>query len=384
LNDVVHLDQRLTREISKLKGNSRYRSLSPSFGIDFTSNDYLGLAHSEALRIRVTEYLSKDIPLSSSGSRLLRGNHPEHELLERRFAEFLSCEVTLFFNSGYDANFALLTTLPTRHDTILLDSLVHASLKEGAHASVAEKRTFEHNSLASLRQVADNMRTSGDTFVVIESIYSMDGDESPLAEIASFCVERGFVLIVDEAHGTGVLGQNGRGLIDELGLRSRVNISVHTCGKALGSAGGIVASNQLIKEYLINKARPFIYTTALPPIIPLQTIAALDLLEERGDLLAALHSNIASVRKTLTASLRNWRVIEGRSPIIAVIVGDDSTALNAARYLQSNGLDVRAIRPPTVPAGTARLRITIHADHTEAEIMRLCDSLIQAEAVCKG
>ena len=382
--DAGRLEQRLAREISKLKGENRYRSLSPASGVDFTSNDYLGLARNENIRKRLVEYLGTDVPLSASGSRLLRGNHPEHEALEQRFADFLGCETTLFFNSGYDANFTLLTTLPTRHDTILLDSLVHASLKEGAHASLAEKRIFEHNSLKSLQEAAGRIERKGDIYVVVESIYSMDGDEAPLTEIAAFCAEQELILIVDEAHGTGVFANHGRGLIDELGLRQQTTISVHTCGKALGVAGAVIACNPLVKEYLINRARPFIYTTALPPLIPQQIMAVLDLLESQNDLFLALHTNVTLVRTTLTTNLRRWRLIPGRSPIVAVIIGEDAKAVKAASYLQERGLDVRAIRPPTVPMGTARLRIAIHADHTEADLRLLYDTLIAAEAECEG
>jgi 8-amino-7-oxononanoate synthase len=403
------LRERLERELSILRKASQYRSLStPARNesnslandpkhkglsrssikadsvIDFTSNDYLGLARNAQLRIRLSTYFRPGISLSASGSRLLRGNYPEHEALESRFAKFVGAESSLMLNSGYDANFALLTTLPTRHDTLILDRFVHASIKEGAHASLAQKFTFEHNSVESLRIVADRLLTDGNVYVVVESIYSVDGDEAPLTEIATLCEERGYQLIVDEAHATGVVKRSGRGLVEELGLRSKVFATVHTCGKALGAAGALVASSTVVKEYLINKARPFIYTTALPPVIPWQIIGALDYLEARPDLLDQLQRNADYVRERLTGTLKRWQVIFGQSPIVAVVIGDDPEAVTAAAFLQESKLDVRAVRPPTVPDGTSRLRIVVHADHVTHELTRLCDTMIQIETACKA
>jgi 8-amino-7-oxononanoate synthase len=403
------LRKRLERELSTLKKVSQYRSLStPARNesnstthepkrkglarssikadtvIDFTSNDYLGLARNAQLRIRLSTYFRPGISLSASGSRLLRGNYLEHEALETRFAQFVGAESSLMFNSGYDANIALLTTLPTRHDTILLDRFVHASIKEGAHSSLAQKFTFEHNSIESLRSIADRISTDGNIYVVVESIYSMDGDEAPLIEIAALCEERGYHLIVDEAHATGVVKRSGRGLVEESGLRTKVMATVHTCGKALGAAGALVACSTVIKEYLINKSRPFIYTTALPPAIPWQIIGALDYLEARPDLLDQLQRNADYVRERLTGTLERWQVIIGRSPIVAVVIGDESETLMAAAFLQESKLDVRALRPPSVPDGTSRLRIVVHADHVNHELTRLCDTMIQAETACKA
>lgn len=372
---------RLEHELEHLRNQSRYRALRPNHGIDFTTNDYLGLAKSEELRARVVEYFSKGGRLSASASRLLRGNYPEHEQLERRYAEFLGYEAALLFNSGYDANLAILTALPTRHDTIIMDSLAHASIREGAHASMAAKRTFAHNSVEALRKIAGEV-TIGDIFVVVESIYSMDGDESPLREIADLCEERGYTLIVDEAHSAGVFGRNGRGIVEELGLTSRIPISLHTCGKALGAAGAVVACSQTVKEYLINKARAFIYTTALPPVIPVQIIAALDVLEGESSLLITLHSNVRFLRDALAGQLRRWRIIEGRSPILAIVIGEESGTLRAQAYLQAQGLDIRAVRPPSVPPSTSRLRVSIHANHTMEELQHAAVAIIQAEAAC--
>jgi 8-amino-7-oxononanoate synthase len=375
------LANRLERELEHLRTQSRFRALRTNHGIDFTTNDYLGLATSEELRARVREYFSTEGRLSASASRLLRGNCPEHEALEHRYAEYLGYEAALFFNSGYDANLAILTALPTRHDTIVMDSLVHASIKEGAHASLAAKRTFAHNSVESLRKMAGEV-TTGDVYVAIESVYSMDGDESPLAALAALCDERGYTLIVDEAHTAGVFGRNGRGIVDELGITSKVHISLHTFGKAFGASGAMVACSQTVKEYLINKARTFIYTTALPPYIPVQIMVALDILERDGSLQAKVHSNARSVREALSGQIRRWHIVEGRSPIIAVLIGGESETLRAQAHLQSQGLDIRAVRPPSVPPNTSRLRVSIHADHSMDDLDRAVTGLLQAEALC--
>lgn len=372
------LAERLARELGKFKSESQYRSLTVSRGIDFSSNDYLGLAHSAFIRERAIEVLRSGIPISASASRLLRGNHPLHEELEARFARFLGSETTLLFNSGYDANLSLLTTLPTRHDTILIDELVHASVHEGVRASLAEKKTFKHNSVESLAGVHVER---GDVYVVVDALYSMDGDEAPLTELVALCEERGYILIVDEAHSTGVFGERGEGLVNERGLRTKNSISMHTFGKSLAAFGAVVACSRTVKEYLVNRARPLIFSTALPPLMAAQVIVALDLLENDNSAVSAVNRNAAFVRKELTGFMR-WNIIGGRSPIVAVVIGDNVEAVRAAQFMQSRGLDVRAIRPPSVPRGTSRLRLSVHADHTQEQLQQLCDTLKEAEAQC--
>ena len=371
------LIERLENDLARLQSESRFRSLNPHRGIDFTSNDYLGFANRPELRERALAAMTSGLPLSASGSRLLRGNHPEHEKLERCFAEFVGAESAIYFNSGYEANFALLTTLPTRHDTILIDELVHASIHEGAHASLATRRTFSHNSVQALSKTS----VDGDVYVVVDGVYSMDGDEAPITEIAALCNERGWTLIVDEAHSSGVFGPHGEGLVSEFNVRTPNVISMHTCGKAFGAAGAIIACNRTIKNYLINKARPFIFSTALPPLMPFQVCAAIDLLRTDATILPALRNNITHVRQALR-KLKRWEVIEGRSPVVAVIIGSNEETLAAAKYLQDSGIDARAIRPPSVPRGTSRLRISIHAEHSPQELELLCAKLLEAEDAC--
>jgi 8-amino-7-oxononanoate synthase len=372
------LEERLARELERFRSQSQYRSLTITQGVDFTSNDYLGLANSEFIRERAIEVLRNGIPLSASGSRLLRGNHALHEELEERFSKFLGAETTLLFNSGYDANFSLLTTLPTRHDTIVIDELVHASVHEGVRASLAEKRTFKHNSVESLASVPVE---KGDVYVVVDALYSMDGDEAPLRDITALCVEQGWTLIVDEAHSTGVFGDRGEGLVNEMALRGKPIISMHTFGKSLASQGAVVACSRTIKEYLINRSRPLIFSTALPPLMAAQVIAALDLLESDNSIVKSVACNANFVRSELKG-LTRWKIIDGRSPIVAVVIGDNPEALKAAQYMQNRSFDVRAIRPPSVPKGTSRLRVSIHADHTREQLEALCDAIKEAEAAC--
>src|SRR5579872_1548902 len=253
------IEERLKLELSVLEQKQRKRDLRISDAIDFTSNDYLGLTKSPVIRERAIRDLQSGMPLGSGGSRLLRGNHIWHEHAEKDFAEFEDAESALFFSSGYAANMAVLTAIPTRRDFILYDTMVHASIKEGIHSSLAAKKSFEHNSVEFLRKAALSVKDAGDIYVVIESLYSMDGDEAPLEEMAEVCSELGLHLIIDEAHATGLFGKHGRGLIDEKNVRDKILLSIHPCGKALASAGAFVCSSAIIKSYLINKARTMIF-----------------------------------------------------------------------------------------------------------------------------
>jgi 8-amino-7-oxononanoate synthase len=376
----TNIESRLQKELTLLEEKKRKRSLVLPRGIDFTSNDYLGLTHNRELRERIARrILEEQIPLGSGGSRLLRGNHVWHEQAEEDFKKFEDGEAALYFTSGYAANMAVLTALPTRHDIILFDALVHASLREGIHANFAAKKSFEHNSLESLKAAASQLATPGDVYVVIESLYSMDGDEAPITEIARLCRENGFILVVDEAHATGLFGKNGRGLIDENGVRDDVSISIHPCGKALAGAGAFVCSSEAVKSYLINRARTMIFTTAAPPVVPMQVSEVLQLMSIHPELQEQALSNAQFVRSTLQSNLKRWKVFDGRSPIIPLIIGSDREACQVADELAERGCDARPIRPPTVAEGTSRFRLTVNTLHTNTELELLCNSLIEVE-----
>jgi 8-amino-7-oxononanoate synthase len=372
----------LEQELTALREKGRYRSLRAYVGLDFGSNDYLGFATDPKLKEEVIETF-KRVALSSSSSRLLPGHHSEHLEAEKVFANFVRAESALLFNSGYDANHALLTTLPTRHDLILYDERSHASIYDGVHASLAKSRRFAHNSANDLRKLIDRKQTSGSSgqlFIVLESVYSMDGDIAELKKIVDITNEFGAIVIVDEAHATGVLGKRGEGLVKDTIGRNQNLITVHTCGKALGSAGAFVCASKTVTEYLINKARGFIYTTALPPMVAMQIMNAVKRLESEGtELVTTLRKKSDLVRVNLQKSLKKWIVSDGRTPIISIIIGKDEDAVQAARILAERGFDVPAVRPPTVPEGSARLRLNASLRHSDQDLRNVIDAIVRVE-----
>jgi 8-amino-7-oxononanoate synthase len=374
--------RKLEEELNGLKVKGRHRSLKTYAGINFGSNDYLGFATDPKLKAEAIEAF-KSIALSSSSSRLLPGHHAEHFESEKIFANFVGVESALLFNSGYDANYALLTTLPTRHDLILYDERSHASIYDGVHSSLAKSQRFAHNSASDLRKLMlrqQNTEASAQIFVVVESVYSMDGDVANLKAIADVANEFGAIIIVDEAHATGVLGKRGEGLVKDSIRPSENIITIHTCGKALGAAGAFMCGSKTVTEYLINKARQFIYTTALPPMIPLQIINAVSRLESEGDeLVKVLRQKSDFVRSGLRRSLIEWTVSECITPIISIIIGSDKVTLQAAQSLADKGFDVPAIRPPTVPEGTARLRLNVSLRHSENDLQNVIAAITKAE-----
>ncbi len=365
----------LLAEMERLKHEHRLRELAPGRGIDFSSNDYLGLSRHPALREAVVEAIDQDGAVGAGGSRLLRGHHPAHARLEEFAAEFFESEKALFFGSGFLANFALFSTLLERHDAVIFDEYIHASVKEGIHASPATRYRARHNDPESFESCMRRAREKGARrlFVAVESVYSMDGDLAPLNTLHEIARRFEAMLVVDEAHATGVFGARGRGLGEN--LRSENGISLHTGGKALGVAGALVCASAEIIDYLVNKARPFIYSTAPPPFLAAAVHRSLQLIDEepwrRTQVLTL--AKFARDRLSTTGAPSN----EG-SQIIPVQLGDEERTLKVARTLQDSGFDVRAIRPPTVPDGTSRLRVSIHADRSQAEILALAEALRSA------
>lgn len=351
-------------EIERLQRSHRHRALTLPRGVDFTSNDYLGLAHHPALREALIEALERDRIIGAGGSRLLRGHHEEHARLEAFAATFFGAEKALYFGSGFLANFALFTTLLGRHDAVVFDERIHASAKEGIHASQAERYRARHNDLESYTVELKRAREHGarQIFVAVESVYSMDGDLAPLEALSKPARESDAVLVVDEAHATGVFGAHGRGLTE--GVRD--TITLHTCGKALGVAGALVSASGETIDYLINRARPFIYSTAPPPCLAAAVTRALQLVDEEP----WRRERVLALAKFAHAELNPDAPFAG-SQIVPVIIGADEETVAVAERVQAEGFDVRAIRPPTVPEGTARLRISINAGHTEEQIRAL-------------
>ncbi|MBK8211145.1 MAG: 8-amino-7-oxononanoate synthase [Rhodospirillales bacterium] len=366
--------QRLAQELSRLRSASRHRSLSLPRGIDFTSNDYLGLSGHPELRRAVVDWIEAGGTAGASGSRLLRGHQSAHAELEAFAAGFFGCERALYFSTGFLANLALFTTLPDRRDVVVYDERVHASVKEGVHAGHAKLYRVKHNDVDGFEDAIVRARRGGarDVWLAVESVYSMDGDIAPVADLHALACTHDAVLIVDEAHSTGIFGPTGRGFSE--GRYDERLIVLHTCGKALGVAGGLVCGPAVAIDYLINAARPFIYSTAPPPYVARAVHRALELIDEEPERRSRLLALMAFATERL--ALRAGSVVAAAgTQIIPVILGAESTAMAAAAALQRAGFDVRAIRPPTVPAGTSRLRISIGADRSEDEIVALADAL---------
>ena len=366
--------QRLAQELSRLRSESRHRSLSLPRGIDFTSNDYLGLSGHPELRRAIVDALEQGISAGAAGSRLLRGHQLGHAELEAFAASFFGCERALYFSTGFLANFALFTTLPHRHDAVICDERVHASVKDGVHASHARIYRVRHNDVAAFEEAIVRARRAGarDVWLAVESVYSMDGDMAPVAELHALARTCDAILIVDEAHGTGIFGPSGRGLTE--GRYDERLIVLHTCGKALGVAGGLVCGPAVVAEYLINAARPFIYSTAPPAYVACAVRRALELVDEEPERRARLLA-LARFAAERLAKCTGDRVDAVGTQIIPVVLGAEATTVEAAAALQRRGFDIRAIRPPTVPAGTSRLRISIGFDRSEDEIVALADAL---------
>jgi 8-amino-7-oxononanoate synthase len=328
---------------------------------DFSSNDYLGFARSAALHDVV---IKKETALKTSngsgGSRLLTGNSKLAEDLEKYLAKKHKAEAALIFNSGYDANVGLLSCLPAKEDTIMYDELVHASIHDGIRLSRATSFPFRHNNMAHLEERLK--AASCNLFVVVESIYSMDGDSCPLKQMVTLCNKYNAHLIVDEAHATGVFGM---GLVQQLHLENKVFARIHTFGKALGCHGAVVVGSKILKEYLINYARSFIYTTALPRQSLLTIECAYGLLDKSKDIAKRLHDNISYFRKKVKGRT-GWMISE--SAIQSLVVPGNSKIKKLANTIQAKDIDVRPILSPTVPKGKERIRICLHAYNTAAEI----------------
>ena len=365
-------------DLAALAERGRTRRLIPRAGIDLSSNDYLGLATAPALRAAVADALARDVPVGSGGSRLLRGNHSEHELLEAEAAGFFGSETALWLSSGYAANAALFATLPQRGDLIVHDALIHASAHEGMRIGRAETRPAAHNDVAAFAGViADWRRTGGmgSVWIAVESLYSMDGDRAPLVDLAALADVHDAFLLIDEAHATGVFGRDGRGLADGLDGRDNV-IVLRTCGKALGCEGALLCGPAIVRDFLVNRARAFIFSTAPSPLMAAAVRAALRLLvaePERRDRLAA---RVAEAGARLGP---HGAVVTG-SQILPLVIGDDVRTMRVAARLQAAGFDVRGIRPPTVPVGTSRLRLSITANLAEGDLAALADAMADALA----
>ncbi|MBI4083445.1 MAG: 8-amino-7-oxononanoate synthase [Candidatus Lambdaproteobacteria bacterium] len=362
----------MLEDLAELRRRDNHRRLILSPGLDFSSNDYLGLSGHPTVRRALIRELEAGVALGSGGSRLLRGNHGWHERIEARLAAFRGVPAALAFNSGFDANVGVLSTLCPPGGLVLSDEKNHASIIDGVRASRAEYRVFPHNDLDAVDRLLRGHAGTLPPTIVTESVFSMEGDRAPLAELLALARRHGAGLIVDEAHATGVFGPTGAGLLDGLETGDVPLVSIHTCGKALGGCGAFVACSQAVKEYLVNHCRTFIFTTALPPLAMVHWEAALDLIASEP----WRRRHVLALAERLRTGLRGVADCgASTTQIVPVLLGSNARALAAAAGLQERGFDIRPIRYPTVPQGTARLRIALNATHDEATIERLIAAL---------
>jgi len=365
----------LEKGLRLLEERHQRRSLAEIQGINFCSNDYLGLAEHPELRVAVVSALQNGTRAGATGSRLLSGQTESWRELEEEFARFAGTEAALFFGSGYAANVGMLTAVVGSDDVVYSDVLNHASLIDGMRLSGARKVIYPHLDLTALEdRLREDAGAPWRRVIVTESVFSMNGDVAPLREMATLAEQYGAAMIVDEAHATGVHGPEGRGLAVEAGILPQVLAILHTCGKALGSAGAFVCGPAALKDHLINHARTFIFSTALPPYFVEQIRAALRLAlgmdEERETLQTRARGMLCALQKA------GFSTANSCSQIVPVILGKNEDTLNAAAHLQKEGFAVRAIRPPTVPAGQARLRLSLTTKIAEGDLNRLVSSLI--------
>ncbi|MFQ5646177.1 MAG: 8-amino-7-oxononanoate synthase [bacterium] len=367
--------QGLFRELSNLESRSGTRvSIDGKEFLSFCSNDYLGLAESDALKQAAIQTIN-EYGFGSGSARLICGNFPAYTRLEKRLAAFKGCRASLVFSTGYMANLGLLTTLAGKGDALILDRLCHASLIDGASLSRATLLRYKHSDIADLNRVLELAKSKyRRLWIVTEGVFSMDGDIAPLPEILEAGDRYGARVILDDAHGLGVLGETGAGTPEFYGISPERLILMGTLSKAVGSLGGYVAGSQALIDYLRNKARSFIYTTALPPAVCAASEAGLKLIEENPDLRNRLWSNIERLKQGFNKIEELTVTDSANSAIIPVIAGEAAAALDFSHRLYERGFLVPAIRPPTVPQGKSRLRFTVSAGHCQADI----DSLIKA------
>lgn len=350
----------LQKKIAARKAQNAYRQLRlGNGGVDFCSNDYLGIATNNLL------HTGKEYPGGSTGSRLLTGNNALIEKTEAVIATFHHAAAGLLFNSGYDANTGLLSTVPQRGDTVLYDELSHASIRDGLRLGLAQSFSFRHNDCNELEKKLS--AAGGNIFVVTESVFSMDGDIAPLQQIAALCRQYNACLIVDEAHATGVLGSRGEGLVQSLALEAGCFARIHTFGKALGCHGAVILGSPLLRDYLVNFCRAFIYTTALPP-------ASVAAIAAAYSIFPSMEAERRQLQQLVTAFQEAdlpFKKGQSSTAVQSVIVPGNEEVKRVAEVCSSNGFDIRPILYPTVPRGAERLRVVMHSFNTEDDLKRL-------------
>ncbi len=336
----------------------------------FCSNSYLGLCDHPALKEAAAK-AALEWGVGSGASRHISGSLSLHRELEERLAAFKGCERAILYNTGYMANVGIVSTLMDSEDEVFSDELNHASLIDGCRLSGAKKSVYRHSDLGHLEELLKASRAKK-KLIVTDSLFSMDGDLAPLPGIVEIARRYGAWTLVDEAHATGCLGREGRGAIEHFGLSGQIDVVMGTLGKALGSFGAFAAGSARLIEYLINRSRMLIFTTSLPPAALAATLAALDVLAREPDLPRRLEQNALRLREGLHQG--GFSTLESRSHIVPVVIGEAGPTMEFARKLFEQGVFVTGIRPPTVPPGTCRLRVTVMATHTEGQIDRALEA----------
>lgn len=370
----------ISKELEALKDAGLYRTLRRVEGeqgstlildgrevINFSSNNYLGLANHPALRNAAKEAIDR-YGCGSGASRLISGNMTLHEELETKLAELKGTEAALVFNSGFQANTGILSTLVGEGDTVFSDALNHASIIDGCRLSRAKVVVYSHCDVDNLESALKSSPPAGRKLIVTESLFSMDGDEAPLARIVDLAEKHGAIVMVDEAHATGIFEPDGAGIVAKLGLNDRVLVQMGTLGKALGGFGAYVAGSKSLRELLINRCRSFIFTTSLPPAVLAMAIAAIGLVGKEPERRQILWNNCTRLREGLKQL--GYSLGSSQSQIMPLIVGDATNCMKLSDLLLQKGVFAQGIRPPTVPEGTARLRITLMATHTAEHLAR--------------
>ena len=350
--------------------------------LTFCSNDYLGLANHPELAKAISEGLQL-FGSGSGASHMISGHHRPHDDLEKALAKtqasFIPEVRALFFSTGYMANLAVLSALAGKDAEIFSEELNHASLIDGARLARSTLHIYPHRDLAKLEALLQHA-TAKDRIVVTDSVFSMDGDIAPLRELLALCERYGAWLVVDDAHGFGVLGERGRGVLELLAVSSPQLVYIGTLGKAAGVAGAFVAAHPTVVEWLVQRARPYIYTTAAPPAVAHALLTSIDIIDSDEGRQRRMHLALLIARLRERLTFTTWSLLPSQTPIQPVIIGDNARTMAAGAALLARGFWVGAIRPPTVPVGSSRLRITLSAAHTLAQVDALADALLEIES----
>ena len=347
--------------------------------LSFCSNDYLGLANHPKL-IATMQAAAGDSGVGSGASNLITGHHRYHDALEKILAKFVDLPAALVFSTGYMANIGVLGALVGRGDVIFADKLNHACLNDGGYYSLAEFHRFAHNDVAALEKLLKTS-TAKHKLIAVDAVFSMDGDIAPLPDYLRLCEQYDAYLYVDDAHGFGVLGQHGKGCLSHFNLASPRIIYMATLGKAAGVAGAFVAGQQVVIDYLIQTAKSYVYSTPAPPALSATLAESVNLIENGDDLRVHLQHLITTLKQHL--HLKNWKLLPSETAVQPLIVGSNIAAVSLSEHLQKLGILVPAIRPPTVPVNTARLRISLSAAHSEQDVIKLAEALNTAEEMLK-